>query len=95
MNMSMVKGTNGKISMMRVCTLIVVLSVMAIFIAHNIVAMIHGTGFVSLGASEALLIAGVLGVKAGQRFAEGKPLGGENNDISTYTPKVPDDVKEN
>ena len=62
----------GKPSMMRTMTMIVVISVMGVFVVQNIVAMLKGTGFVSMGAQEAMLIAGVLGAKAAQTFGEGK-----------------------
>jgi len=68
--MSILKGNNGKTSMMRVASLVVIFSVMGVFVAQNIVAMVGGTGFVSMGASEALLLSGVLGAKAAQTFGE-------------------------
>jgi len=77
--LSALKGDNGKYSMMRVSTATVVFSIMLIFIVHNIVAMVSGKGFVSMGSQEAMLIAGVLAAKAGQAFSGGnkketKPL---------------------
>jgi hypothetical protein len=66
------KGPDGKVSMMRVITAFTCLSIMSVFIAHNIVSMIKGGGFISLGASEAMLIAGVIGAKAAQSFSENK-----------------------
>lgn len=68
----MFKGPDGKISMMRLMTFMVCAVIMAVFSAHNIVSMIKGAGFVSLGAQEAMLIAGVLGAKAAQAFSENK-----------------------
>jgi len=68
----MFKGPDGKVSMMRVSTLIVVISIMGVFIAHNIVAMIAGAAFVSIGISEAGLIAAAIGVKAYQSSIENK-----------------------
>lgn len=94
----MFKGPDGKISMMRVSTFIVVISIMGVFIAHNIVAMIAGAAFVSLGASEALLIAGALGIKAGQAFyenKEGRAAGdlSAGSDLSETAPRVsPEDA---
>jgi len=72
MKASIVKGDNGKISLMRTMSLLVVVSVMAVFVAHNIIAMVQLQGFVSIGAEEAMLVAGVLASKAAQRFGEGK-----------------------
>lgn len=65
-------GPDGKVSMMRFMTFLVCAVIMAVFAAHNIVSMVRGGGFVSLGASEAMLIAGVLGAKAAQTFSENK-----------------------
>jgi len=66
----MFKGADGKISMMRVLSFFVVNCVMAIFLGHNILSMIHGGGFVSLGYEEASLVALVLGAKAYQLHGE-------------------------
>jgi len=74
MDTSIIKGSSGKISTMRICTLLTVISVLGIFIAHNVVAMISGGGFVSVGASEAILLGAALGMKSVQRFAEGKTI---------------------
>lgn len=68
--MNALQGSDGKISMMRVATGVVVFSVMSVFIAHNIVSMVKGCGFISMGASEAMLVAGALAAKAGQHFGE-------------------------
>jgi len=72
MNADIIQGDNGKISLMRAMTFIVVVSVMSVFVSHNIISMIKGGGFVSIGTQEAMLIAGVLASKAAQRFGEGK-----------------------
>lgn len=94
----MFKGPDGKVSMMRVSTFIVVMSIMGVFVAHNIVAMIVGAAFVSIGASEALLLAGALGIKAGQAYFEtkGDKAAGDlsaGSDISEAAPRVsPEDA---
>lgn len=72
MKSDIIKGDTGKISLMRVMAMFIVISVMSVFIAHNIVAMIKGGGFISMGSEEAMLVAGALAAKAGQRYAEGK-----------------------
>jgi hypothetical protein len=72
MDTSVVRGDNGKISLMRTMSLIVVLSVMSVFLAHNVMSIINQGDFVSIGTEEAMLIAGVLASKAFQRFGEGK-----------------------
>jgi len=72
MDTSIVKGGSGKISLMRVMSLFIVISIIGVFIAHNIMSMINGTGFISIGPEEAMLISGALAAKAAQRFGEGK-----------------------
>lgn len=63
---------SGKISTMRLCAFIITIAIICIFIAHNILAMVRGAGFVSLGMSEVILLTGVLGVKSVQSFSENK-----------------------
>lgn len=65
----------GKISMMRLATMMVVSSIMAVWVAHNVVAMITGGGFVSMGQNEMMLVALTLGAKAAQHFSEVKANG--------------------
>lgn len=64
--------TNGshKISSMRVSIVATVFMIMGVFVAHNVMAMIAGRGFVSLEWNEVLIIAGALGIKAFQRKGE-------------------------
>lgn len=88
--MSMLQGSDGKLSVMRVCSFIVVLTVMAVFLAHNIISMANGGVFVSLGYSEMSLIALTLGAKATQSFAEA----GANKDTPPTTDALPIDKKE-
>ena len=82
------KGGDGKISSMRLFSGLVVFSVMAIFVAQNVIAMIKGCGFISMGATEAMLVAGVLGAKAGQTFAEVKASGNGKKPPAT-TDEIP------
>jgi len=63
---------SGKTSFMRVITTFIVITIMGVFLAQNIMSMINGGGLVSLGVSEASLLAGLLGMKAAQRFGEHK-----------------------
>lgn len=70
MLMSVLKDKDGKISMMRVTSLFTVVSILGVFIAHNIVSMVNGGGFVCMGVQEAGLVGLVLGAKATQAFAE-------------------------
>lgn len=71
---SLFKGPDGKVSMMRVSTFIIVVSVIGVFIAHNVISMTKGGSFVSFGATEAMLLAGVLGMKSVQNFSENKKV---------------------
>lgn len=66
------KGHDGKLSSMRIASLSVVFTILSVFVAHNVLAMINGESFVSMGASEAMLLAGALGAKAAQHFSEKK-----------------------
>ena len=75
------KGPDGKVSMMRFINFFVCASIIGIFIVHNIVSMAKGGGFISIGSTEAMLIAGVIGAKAAQSFSEHKKPG-----------KLPDNV---
>lgn len=68
--MSMFKGGDGKISMMRVSTFTTVAVILGTFVAHNVVSMSQGNGFVSMGFQEAALVAAAMGMKAAQTFAE-------------------------
>jgi len=65
-------GPDGKVSMMRVSTFLIVAPIILTFVAHNVISMIAGGTFVSIGAPEAMLIAGVLGMKSVQSFSENK-----------------------
>jgi multisubunit Na+/H+ antiporter MnhC subunit len=70
--MNILLDPKGKISTIRICCIIVTISIMSIFIAHNIIAMIRGMNFVSIGLNETILLSGVLGAKAVQSFSENK-----------------------
>lgn len=83
------QGMSGKNSMMRVCTFVVVIGIMGIWAAHNIVAMKHGQGWVTMGVQELGLLVGCLGLKAAQRLVEGNGNGNGKkevtNGVSTHT----------
>lgn len=66
------KDPDGKVSMMRFLSFFVCANILLVFLIHNIVAVVHNAGFISMGPSEAMLIAGVLGAKAAQSFTENK-----------------------
>lgn len=65
-------GTDSshKISSMRVSVMITVFTIMGTFVAHNIMSMIVGEGFVSLGWNEVVILSAVLGAKALQHKSE-------------------------
>ena len=68
---SMFCGADGKVSMMRVSTFITTITILGTFIAHNVMSMVHATGFVSMGYQEAVLLSAALGLKAFQTKYEG------------------------
>lgn len=72
MNAQFLSEPAGKTSFMRVVTSFIVIIVMGVFLAQNIMSMVCGGGLISLGMTEASLLAGLLGVKAAQRFGESK-----------------------
>lgn len=74
-------GSNGsKVSMMRVAAMLVVSSIMSIWVAHNVISMIFGGGFVSMGQNEMMLVALTLGAKAVQYYGESKSNGNSHVD---------------
>lgn len=76
------QGTRGsKVSMMRVATMIVVTSIMGVWVAQNVIAMIQGCGFISMGQTEMLLVSLTLGAKAAQHYGEVKGTPPTTNDI--------------
>jgi hypothetical protein len=70
--LSLFKGPDGKVSMMRTLSFSVCFIILGVFVAHNIVSMVKGAGFVSMGLEEASIISLTLGAKAAQTFAEPK-----------------------
>jgi len=77
--MNFLQEHDGKISMMRVSTGMVVFSIMGSFVAHNVAAVMGGLPFVSVGPTEVTLLAMVLGAKAAQRYTEGKTTASKNS----------------
>lgn len=82
--MDMFFDHNGKLSSIRVCCILITLSVMGIFIAHNIMSILGGRGFVSLGMNEVILLSSIIGVKVVQSFSESKKdiVKNKNNDVT-------------
>jgi hypothetical protein len=79
-------GEGEKISAMRVASLFTVFSIMGIFIAHNVLAMVHGLGIVSLDWNMVALITAVLGVKAYQQKNE------TSSAVEAETPEKPEET---
>lgn len=85
------RGDGDKISSMRLYSFIIIVSVMSVFVAHNVVAMVNGSGFVSMGMTETgLIITAVLG-KTVQYFGE---VRAKNTEEPLTTDAVPTDKKE-
>jgi hypothetical protein len=82
-----------KISSMRVASLAVVFVVLAIYVAQNIISMVHNGGIVSLSWEMVSLLTAVLGVKAYQHRNElinGNGSGGDDDDDETTTAVRPE-----
>ena len=90
--LSVFNGSSGKkASMMRLLTFFVVVTILGVFVAHNVASMLNGVcGFISFGYTDAGLIAGALGIKAFQTKYENK---GSVKEPPT-TDAVPTDKKE-
>ncbi len=95
---TMFQGSDSKVSMMRVSTFITTVAIIGTFVAHNVFAMIHGTGFVSMGIEEASLLAATLGLKALQtKFESNGPFVPPTKEDPAVPPTidaVPTDKKE-
>lgn len=96
-----ISGADGKVSNMRVSTLLIVLVVMGVFIAHNVLAMVRGEcGLVPLGWDQISILAAALGLKALQQRGEPAVTKDDSVDaapdstITPTTPAVPTDLKE-
>lgn len=85
---SMFEGGDGKISSMRVMTVATVFIVLAVFIAHNVVSMFHGNGYIAMSWQDVAIISAALGIKMAQSFGEG---GSSGTDAAGGT-DVPADV---
>lgn len=86
---TMFQGSDGKVSMMRFSTFLTTVAIIGTFVAHNVISMIHGAGFVSMGLEEASLLAATLGLKALQTKFEG------NGSSDAVAPDAKDPAKTN
>jgi hypothetical protein len=66
----LISDNTGQISTMRVIALFVLLSILPVFIAHNILAMIEHKGFQDLGVNALAAIGLVITGKITQGFIE-------------------------
>lgn len=66
------KGSDNvhKVSAMRVSVLMIVSTILGIYVAHNIMAMIAGKTLVSLGWDQVVVLTTILGAKALQHKSE-------------------------
>jgi hypothetical protein len=93
----MFMGASGKVSAMRVASLSIAATIMAVFVAHNVMSIVRGNcGFVTIPWESASLILGVLGVKAYQQKNEnGKTVGEEEEAEPAAVPEPPKDAPKN
>lgn len=66
----MFKGSTGTVSSMRICMFLVVATICGIYIAQNIVSMVHGHGLIALGLYEFSTLVAIFGAKIGQNITE-------------------------
>jgi len=64
------QGMSGKTSFLRVSIFIITITIMSVYLAHNIIAMIRGVQPISIGTTEIGLLTALFGAKAVQRFGE-------------------------
>ena len=76
-------SADGKVSMMRVCTFIITIAVMGVYILQNIASVAKGTGMIPIGWAEIALLGGALGFKAYQVTQEGGSTPTVNNSTTT------------
>jgi hypothetical protein len=86
--MNMFRERGGKVSLTRVMSFMVVVAILAVFIAWNVKRMITGGEFVTLGLNEVYLIAIALGAKVAQNvFGEKIPKGEERPETNSTSVK--------
>jgi hypothetical protein len=89
--MTLFRARNGeKVSLTRVLSFMVVVTILAVFVAWNINAMIKGESLVSLGVNEVYLLAIAMGAKVAQNiFGEKPSVTASGEDKSKVTPSRP------
>ena len=63
-------GRSSKISMTRLATLSTMFVILAVYAAHNIIAMVNGAEYVDFPANSVMVILIILGAKVGQHVSE-------------------------
>lgn len=84
--LGIVKGGDDKISTMRVLSLGTVITVLAVYIAHNVVSMIGGHGYIAMSWQDVTLISAALGFKMAQTGFEGRN-GSSTPEVTSDVPK--------
>jgi len=63
-------SANGNASTTRVCTILVVMTILSVYIATNIVAMIKDSGYQDFPTNSVMVLLVTLGAKVGQHISE-------------------------
>lgn len=63
-------SANGNASTTRVCTVLVVMTVLSVYVAANIVAMVKGSGYQDFPTNSVMVLLVTLGAKVGQHISE-------------------------
>jgi uncharacterized membrane protein len=63
-------SANGDTSTTRVCTILIVMTILAVYTATNIVAMIKNTGYQDFPTNSVMVLLVTLGAKVGQHISE-------------------------
>jgi hypothetical protein len=78
---------NGKISLTRVMSFMVVMVILGVYIVWNVHSMLKGGTYTSIGVNEVYLILVALGAKVTQNIFGEKPAVDKPKEVSEETPK--------
>ncbi len=67
-------SSNGKISTTRFVTIVTCLTILAVYVAHNIMAIKHHLSYVDFPSNSVMVLLVVCGAKVAQNFSEQKPV---------------------
>lgn len=89
--------SEGKVSSTRIATLASVFTVLTVYVAHNIMALINGKDYVDFPSNSVMVLLVMVGAKVGQHVSEqitkkGKP---EEKVITSGEPKIEPTPKAN